>query len=85
MSNQKLLKILNPVMAILFICVAVAIILLKYPVVPVLQGNETVYYIHEIAGKIFIALAVLHIILNWNWILITCRQVWEYRSSPRIC
>jgi predicted ferric reductase len=68
MSNLKLLKVLNPILAIVFICTAIAIILLKYPVIPALQGNETIYIIHEIAGKVFIILAVLHIILNWNWV-----------------
>lgn len=68
MSNLKLLKVLNPVLAVVFITTAIAIILLKYPVIPALQGNETIYKIHEIAGKVFIILAVLHLTLNWNWV-----------------
>jgi len=68
MSSLKLLKILNPIMAIAFIVGAVAVILYKFPLITKLQGDEIIGKIHETAGIIFIMLAILHIILNWNWI-----------------
>ena len=68
MSNLKLLKVLNPIMALAFLGAAIGIILLKYPIIPSLQGNEVLYKMHIIAGQIFIILVVLHIILNWSWI-----------------
>ncbi len=68
MSNIKLLKILNPVMAIVFLITLIAVFLYKYSPLASLQGNETVYEIHEIAGKVLFLLVICHIILNWNWI-----------------
>ena len=68
MSSLKWLKILNPIIAIAFLTAAVAVTLYKYPLIPSLNGIETVYEIHETAGLIFILLGILHIILNWNWI-----------------
>jgi len=68
MSNLKLLKILNPVMFIVFLIAAKAVMLYKYSPFFNLKGNEAVYEIHETAGKIFILLAIFHIILNWKWI-----------------
>ena len=68
MTNLKLLKILNPILFIVFLTAAIAVILYKYSPIISLQGNETVYEIHELAGKLFIILAIIHIILNWKWI-----------------
>jgi hypothetical protein len=66
MSNLKMLKILNPIMAIAFLCAALAIIIskLNLAIIP----GDLIYELHETAGAIFILLAMCHIILNWNWI-----------------
>ena len=68
MSNQKLLKILNPIQAVIFLAVATAIVLLKTNAFASAEVNNTIYKTHIIAGQIFIGLAIIHIILNWNWI-----------------
>ena len=68
MANIRLLKILNPIMFITFLTAAAAVILYKYPLITALQESSNVYTIHEIAGKIFILLGILHLILNWNWV-----------------
>ncbi len=68
MSNLKLLKVLNPVMAIAFLGVIAGFILYKTPLVPSLQGSEGAASLHEIFGLIFLLCAICHIILNWNWI-----------------
>jgi hypothetical protein len=72
--------VLNPLMVIAFITVAVAILLLKYTIIPSLQGNATVYQIHIIAGKVFILLGILHIILNWNWVK---SQIFGIKAKPK--
>lgn len=68
MSNLKLLKALNPIMAVAFLCAALAIIILKLNL-GFLPG-EVIYKVHITAGGLFILLATCHIILNWNWIKI---------------
>jgi hypothetical protein len=68
MSNLKLLKIINPLMAIAFLSAAVGIILLKFPIIPSLNGSGVIYKMHIIGGQLFILLAIIHITLNWNWI-----------------
>jgi hypothetical protein len=67
MSNLKLLKILNPILVTAFLAAALAIVFLKYIHLAFLPGN-VIYTIHILAGKIFIVLAICHIILNWKWI-----------------
>ena len=64
--NNKLLKVLNPLLFIAFIAVVVAVALYKLP--GELQGTEQMGELHELAGIAFFALAFLHIILNWKWI-----------------
>lgn len=68
MSSVKLLKLLNPVMFLAFLTAAVGVVLLKYPIIPSLQGSEIIYNVHVIAGQIFIVLGILHLVLNWSWI-----------------
>ncbi len=60
MSNLKLLKILNPLLAIAFLVTALSILLsrLGYDL-----GNA-----HPTAGLIFIILSLVHFVLNWNWV-----------------
>jgi len=67
MTNLKLLKILNPILVTAFLAAALAIVFLKYIHLAFLPDN-VVYEVHEIAGKIFVILAICHIILNWKWI-----------------
>lgn len=66
MNKLKWLRILNIFVVLAFLNVAISIGLYLYA--PGLQGNETLGELHEIGGKIFFILIVLHVILNWNWI-----------------
>ncbi len=66
--NLKLLKILNPLLFIAFLTALSAVIIYKYALIPILHESYTVYLIHETAGIIFFLLAILHLILNWNWV-----------------
>jgi len=61
MKKTTLLKIVNVLMALLFVNMAVT---------GVFSGaiGDLVGLVHVKAGYLFIALAVLHIILNWTWI-----------------
>jgi len=68
MTNQKFLKILNPILVIDFLVVIIAVSIYKYPLIASLQGSESIYKIHEIAGIIFFMLGILHLTLNWNWV-----------------
>ena len=68
MTSQKLLKILNPIMALDLLIAIKAVLIYKYSFIEAWRGSEMVYEIHEIAGMIFFVLAIFHIILNWNWI-----------------
>jgi hypothetical protein len=62
MKRNTALKILNPVLLVLFINQALSgLFHSKY-------SYEAFELLHETAGKIFIGLLVLHIILNFNWI-----------------
>jgi hypothetical protein len=68
MTNLKMLKVLNPIMLLTFLAAALGIILYRFPIIASLHEGSLAYEIHTIAGQIFILLAFLHIILNWNWI-----------------
>jgi len=61
MKKATLLKIVNVLMALLFVNMAVT---------GVFSGaiGDLVDLVHVKAGYLFIALAALHIILNWTWI-----------------
>lgn len=64
--NNKILKILNPILLIAFLVVSVSMIIYRIP--GALQGDEIVGKIHALSGTLFILLAILHISLNWKWI-----------------
>ena len=68
MTNLKILKVINPLLALAFLTAAVAVTLYKYHIISSLYQEDIVYRIHEIAGLCFILLGIFHIILNWNWI-----------------
>lgn len=65
MKKQEALRIVNPLMALSFLAVAgVALARLTG-----LLGNPVVFRaVHRPAGIAFIALAAIHIWLNWGWI-----------------
>jgi uncharacterized membrane protein YozB (DUF420 family) len=64
--NNKLLKIVNPIMAIAFLTNQIAMLLYKIP--GKLQYTEQMTSLHTWAGLVFLCLAICHIILNWRWI-----------------
>jgi hypothetical protein len=68
MSNLKILKIINPIMVLAFLVAAAAIVIKSMHLNPATFDPGVVYNVHVIAGRIFILLAIIHIILNWNWI-----------------
>ena len=80
MSNQKLLKILNPILALTFLAAAIAIALLRTNAISSSEVNNIVYKFHEIGGQIFILLVILHIILNWNWVK---SQIFGIKAKPK--
>lgn len=62
MNKSKMLKIINPIMTIIFLCLAGS----------GLANNFIPYEIfHAVHGKLgfaFVVLVLIHIYLNWNWI-----------------
>ena len=65
--NNKILKILNPLLFLAFVVTIVAMILYKVPG-RFQYDADGVGKIHEIAGIVFFILALCHIYLNWQWI-----------------
>ncbi len=62
MKRNTVLKILNPILLVLFISQAIT---------GLFHGkisHETFEIFHEGGGKILIGLIVLHFILNFNWV-----------------
>jgi len=80
MNKQNILKILNPIMFILIIIVLIGLLLYKSPLFPSLRGTEQAAEVHEVAGGLFILLAIVHISLNWNWIK---TQVFGIKPKPK--
>ncbi|MBN2414615.1 DUF4405 domain-containing protein [bacterium] len=70
MKKQTWLKIVNPVLFLAFLGAAIAITLYRYGPES-LQGSHDIYEVHETSGIVFICLAVIHIILNFSWIVVT--------------
>lgn len=68
MKKQEALRIVNPLMALSFLAVAgVALARLAG-----LLGDPALFRsVHRPAGIAFIALAVIHVWLNWGWIAST--------------
>jgi uncharacterized membrane protein YozB (DUF420 family) len=65
--NNKLLKILNPLLFLALVITIVAMVLYRVPG-RYQYDADTVGKIHEIAGIVFSILALCHIYLNWQWI-----------------
>lgn len=68
MKKQSILRIVNIFLILAFLGAAGAIMLYRYGP-DSLQGSGDVYEVHETCGLIFIGLAVIHIILNFGWIV----------------
>lgn len=68
MNNLKILKVINTLMFFTILIVITAISLYTILPFPSLQRNFTVLKFHYIAGITFVVLAILHFILNMNWI-----------------
>jgi hypothetical protein len=67
MKKQNALKVINLLMITDVIVIVFALVF--YKAIPsALQGSEAMAEIHEISGAIFIILAIIHFILNFNWI-----------------
>lgn len=60
--KMKLLKIVNPILALLILDQLVTVILLKF------SYSEIVSEIHEWNGIALFAVISFHIFLNWAWI-----------------
>ena len=58
----KALKIVNTILALLFILIIISLVLIK---VFDLEFGED---LHETCGILFAVLALVHIYLNWAWI-----------------
>ena len=62
MKKQSLLKIVNSIMALMFICLVTTALL--DDVIP----RDIYVRVHPLAGYIFAGCVVCHVILNWAWI-----------------
>lgn len=60
----KALKIVNSILALLFILIIISLVWLKT------SGSETAAEMHETCGILFGVIALVHIYLNWAWIRI---------------
>jgi heme A synthase len=65
LKKSALLKIVNPLLILLFITQALTGILHD---VIMEVSYETFEIIHGIGGYVFVFLVVCHFILNWSWI-----------------
>ena len=65
MNKSMLLKIINPILILLFLSQALTGIF--HDAVQELS-YESFKIIHGIGGYVFAAIAVFHFYLNWNWI-----------------
>lgn len=74
--NNKLLKIVNPLLFLTFLVNQVAMLLYKVP--GSLQYSEHMTKLHTWAGLGFLGLAIIHISLNWRWIK---TQIFKRRNS----
>lgn len=62
MTRQKLLKIVNPLLAVSFLCQAGSGLFHKA------LSHEAFEILHENGGYVLVVLALIHIALNWPWI-----------------
>lgn len=63
MNRVKILKILNPLLGLVFLIQVFTIICLKFEI-PI----NSILQLHEMNAYAFITIILLHIIFNWNWI-----------------
>ncbi len=64
--NNKILRILNPILFICFLVTAIGMLLYKLP--GRYQYSEEMVNLHTWFGTAFFVLAILHLYLNWAWI-----------------
>jgi len=66
MSRVKLLRIVNILLALVFLSISVSgiIQMLSPGTIPYLQFKQ----IHPLTGMLLIILVLVHVYLNWNWI-----------------
>lgn len=62
MDKNKALKLLNPLLLVLFACQAGTGIFHSY------LPHELFEEVHSACGMVFSAAAVLHLALNWVWV-----------------
>ena len=62
MKRQKLLKIVNVILGILFFNMAVTGLLADQIPYDIYQ------WLHGQTGKVFVFFALAHLALNWNWV-----------------
>ena len=62
MKKNTILKILNPIIALLLLCQVCTALRM------ILLGHGDAEEIHEIGGILLALGALLHLILNWNWV-----------------
>jgi hypothetical protein len=67
LKKQNLLKWINGLLIIAFLCAAAGVLLYRYGPLA-WQGHEILYQIHTISGLLFIFLGLIHLSLNWSWI-----------------
>lgn len=60
--KSKLLKIVNPLLLIVLLCVLVIIAIMEFGTI-----TSTLMEIHEIAGFTLISLLLIHLFLNRKW------------------
>jgi len=61
--KNKALKIINPILFVLFALALVAMVLMQLEL-----GSRFIYNLHVISGGLFFALGIVHLILNWGWV-----------------
>lgn len=62
MNKQKLLKVLNPLLALDFLCLFLTVALRS------VLSPELYSVIHPILGFLLFFLAAFHVYLNWAWV-----------------
>lgn len=66
MDKTGALKIVNPILACSFLVQVITSIIIFFDIK--IPNRESVFEIHEYNGLLLIALAIIHITLNWGWI-----------------
>lgn len=69
MNKAKLLKIVNPIIFLLFIIQVITSLILFFGFK--IPDIKDVVEIHEYNGLILIVMIIIHVFLNWDWIKVT--------------